>query len=164
MQLNLNYAVIKCIHIFSYVRELTEQESAIFKPTCKRLNLLVQPPTTVEFLRKVCITEEYTGRIIEYKPYDQTHGDNSVGCDSHLVGCTVVSHGSHYGFIDKLFLYNATEFAIVKRFESKITIINGFVLIADCSVNSEVVQPLKEVSRPLIFASSYPKLWIINVH
>ena len=124
--------------------------------------MLVQPSTTAEFLRKVCITKKNTGRIIEYKP--QTHGDNSAGCDLRLLGCTIVTHGDHYGFIDKLFLYNATEFAIIKRFDSKMTIINGFILVADCSVNSEVVHPLKEVSRPLIFANLYPKLWIINVH
>ena len=124
--------------------------------------MLLQPPTTVKFLRKVCVTEKNTGRVIEYKP--RSHDDISVNCDLQLPGCTVVSYGNQYGFIDKLFLYNATEFVIIKKFDSKINIINGFVLISDCSIHSEVVYPLKEVSRPLIIANSYPKLWIINVH
>ena len=56
-------------------------------------------------------------------------------------------------------MYNAIEFAIVRRFDSKLTITNGFVLVSDYTKTTQVVCPLKELSRPLIFAAdSYPKL------
>ena len=158
-------ALFACNNIFSHEIELTESETTIFKPVCERLNIPLQPPTAVTFFKKTCITEN-TGRIIDYK--SQSRGVNSsFGCD--LTGCTVVcytnSSGNQYGFINKLFLYNAIEFAIIRRFDSKLTITNGFVLISDYTVNTEVVCPLKEVSRPLICAvDPYPKLWIINAH
>ena len=40
----------------------------LLKPICKNLNLPLQPPVSVDFLKKVILREKLTGRIIEYKP------------------------------------------------------------------------------------------------
>ena len=162
----VHYIMCMQCNIFSHEVELTERETEIFKPVCERLSMPLQPPIAVNFLKKACITEK-TGRIIEYKS-QSCDANSSSDCD--LTGCTVVtcltgSCGSQYGFIDKLFMYNAIEFAIVRRFNSKLTITNGFVLVSDYTKTTQVVCPLKELSRPLIFAAdTYPKLWIVNAH
>ena len=55
------------VSMFSHEVQLSEEEFDMFLPVCKTINLPIQPPITVSFSKKMCITEEPTGRVIEFK-------------------------------------------------------------------------------------------------
>ena len=95
--------------------------------------------------------DKATGRSTEY----ETDSDEVI---SFSEGC--------YGHIDFLFLYREVKFAFIQQFDGALTVLNGLVLIENCTKKSRALCCLQseEISRPLITAvDPHPKLWIINV-
>ena len=136
------------------------EEFTMFLPVCRTMNLPIQPPITVSFSKKICITEEPTGRVIEFK---------SRTSESDIIvnyrDCTFVSFNSLFGCIEKLFTYRGMQFAIITKFDCVVNVSNGLVDITDTTMNSLTMCQLKEVSRPLVVAMECcPQLWILNAY
>ena len=124
------------------------------------MNLQIQPPITVSFSKKICITEEPTGRVIEFK--SRTFESDII---VNYRDCTFVSFNSLFGCIEKLFTYRGTQFAIITKFDCVVNVSNGLVDITDTTMNSQTMCQLKEVSRPLVVAMECcPQLWIRNAY
>lgn len=146
--------------LFSHEGQLSQEEFARFLPVCRTMNLPIQSPVTVSFSKKMCITEEPTGRVIEFK--SRTSESNIT---VNYRDCTFVSFNSVFECIEKLFVYRKLQFAIITKFDCAVNISNGLVNISDTTINSQTVCQLKEVSRPLIVAvECSPQLWILNAH
>ena len=46
---------------------LSDDEISLLKPICRSLEIPLQSPVSVNFHKKVMVTEKSTGRIIEYR-------------------------------------------------------------------------------------------------
>ena len=135
-----------------------KREFDMFLPVCRIINLPIQPPISVSFSKKMCITEEPTGRVIEFRSITPESASNINYRD-----CTFVSFNSQFGYIDRLFMYRGIDFAFITKFDYVVNISNGLVSIADITMNSQTICRLKEVSRPLVVAMEcYPQLFILN--
>ena len=149
-------------YVFSHEVELSEEEFAMFLPVCRTMNLPIQPPIIVSFSKKLCITEEPTGRVIEFKSRT-----SESDISANYRDCMFVSFNSHdqFGCIEKLFMYRGKRFALITKFDCAVNVSNGLVNIVNTTMNSQAICQLKEVSRPLVVAMECcPQLWILNAH
>ena len=53
--LRVHYIMCMQCNIFSHEVQLTERETEIFKPVCERLSMPLEPPTAVNFLKKLAL-------------------------------------------------------------------------------------------------------------
>ena len=141
-------------------RLLQDEEVTLLKPVCKNLNLPLQPPVSVVFLKKVTIKEKFTGRIIEYKP-------SNFNAEPVILikrATELTSSLSSFGYIENIFSYRSHTFAIVQQFECLGHTFNGLVCISDPSICRKQIYLLESVSRPLVTAvNESSELWILNV-
>jgi len=122
------------VNALSHEMQLSEEEFDMFLPVCRTINLPIQPPISVSFSKKVCITEEPTGRVIEYRSITPESAININYRD-----CTFVSFNSQFGYIDRLFMYRGIDFAFITKFDCVVNISNGLVSIADITMNSQTI-------------------------
>ena len=66
-----------CVYILHYSNEkespcLNENDVRLFKHVCKRLNLPVQYPVAVCFLKRVSVIDNPTGRMIDYRSSNES--------------------------------------------------------------------------------------------
>ena len=79
----------------------------MFQPVCRTINLPIQPPITVSFSKKMCMTKEPTGRVTEFRSITSESAININYRD-----CMFVSFNSQFGYIDRLFMYRGIDFAL----------------------------------------------------
>lgn len=139
---------------------LTDDEVLLLKPICRTLDLPLQPPVSINLLKKVMVTEKQTGRVIEYR--------NDLKCNSFVAVNKTgdgFNCGARFGQIQSLFSYRNNNFAVINKFECPIDDVSGLVCITDCTVHSKAMFLLEELSRPLVVAindSPDQKIWILN--
>ena len=138
---------------------LSEDDVALFKPVCKKLNLPVQHPTSVSLLKRISVPDNLTGRMIDYRSSNDS--DNSFNVISVTSGSTATH--VQFGMIKNLFAYRDMYFAITEIFMCPVQNFDGIVYITDCNNSSRAVIPLVKISRPHVIAiEQLPQIYILN--
>ena len=140
---------------------LSEEDVKLFNPICRQLNMPVQPPVSVLFLKKISVIDNPTGRMVEYR----SSNESSTSRSFNVVSVTLSSKATapQFGIIKGLFVYRDVNFAVIEIFECPIHFSDGIVDVTNCTNTSRAILPLVEVSRPLIIAmEKFPQLYIIN--
>lgn len=151
-----------CVYIFYTSNEkespcLNEDDARLLKHVCKRLNLPVQYPVAVCYLKRVSVIDNPTGRMIDYRSSNE-----SATC-FNVVSVNSKSPVPQFGMIKNLFVYRGINFAILEIFECPVHTSDDIVHITNCTNTSRAVFPLAEVSRPLVIAIKHlPQFYILN--
>ena len=154
-----------CVYILHYSNEkespcLNEDDVELFKPVCKRLNLPVQYPVAVCFLKKVSVIDNPTGRAIDYRSANETATCFNV---VFITSQSPVTHDQQFAMIKSLFVYRGINFAILEIFKYPVHFSDGIGHVTNCTETSRAVFPLDEVSRPLVIAiKRLPQFYILN--
>ena len=138
---------------------LSEDDVALFKPICRKLNLPVQHPISVCLLKRISVPDSVTGRMIDY------WSSNESDISFNVISITSWSTATHvqFGMIKNLFAYRGMYFTITDIFMCPVQNFDGIMHITDCNNSSQAVIPLVEISRPHVIAiEQLPQIYILN--
>lgn len=127
-------------------------DSKLFRPVCRELNLPIQDPINVLATKKVRKEDSNTGRIIEYNT-----------SNSSVVQLNPLPE---FGKIVNFFTYRSLQFVVANKFEIHITHDGRLIHIPDISAASRMIIFFKDLEkyRPLVTADvgDSKQLWILN--
>ena len=136
-------------------RNLEEDEFAVFKITCSQLCMPIEPPVSVETLKRTTRIDKLTGRRIDY-----VASTGSLSAQASLVSL----EKSLFGTIQDMFIYRAVMFTIIKKIRCSISTVFGLKRLANPSEGAIVILPIDSISRPLALARTDSDIWILNVN